>query len=93
MATAFEKAREILNNTLPSDVDEVKLTELPDGGMHIEVIVHRTTTARTGQGKWATIARRLSKEAPLTGMSEELLDYTRRFRDSVALKPFPPDKE
>ncbi len=93
MATAFETAREILNNTLPSDVDEVKLTELPDGGMHIEVIIHRTTAALTDQGKWASIAQRLSKEAPLTGMSEEFLDYTRRFRDSFALQPFPPDNE
>ena len=93
MTTTFETAREILNNTLPDDVGEVKLTELPDGGMHIEVIIHRTTPALTRQGKWANIARRLSNEAPLTGMSEEFLDNTRRFRDSVALKPFPSDNE
>lgn len=93
MATAFEKAREILNNTLPSDVDEVKVTELPEGGIHIEVTLHRSTAAITGQGKWAQIAQRLSEEAPLTGISEEFLDYTQRFRDSFALKPLPPDNE
>jgi hypothetical protein len=93
MSTSFEKAREILNDTLPSDVDEVKLTELPDGGLHIEVIIHRTSAALSGQGKWAGIAQRLSKEAPLTGMSEEFLDYTRRFRDHFPMKSLPPDHE
>lgn len=93
MATAFDKAREILNNTVPSDVDEVKVIELPEGGMHIEVTIHRTPAAITGQGKWARVAQRLSEEAPLTGMSEEFLNFTRRFRDSFAMKPFPANRE
>jgi hypothetical protein len=80
MSTTFEKARSILNEVRPDEVDEVKVTELPEGGMHIEVTFHRALSAQSpGQGKWANIAQRLSREAPLTGMSEEFLNSTRRF--------------
>jgi hypothetical protein len=69
------------------------VTELPEGGIHIEATLHWSTAATTGQSKWAQIAQRLSEEAPLTGISEEFLNYTQRFRDSFALKPLPPDDE
>jgi hypothetical protein len=94
MSTTFEKARSILNEVRPDEVDEVKVTELPEGGMHIEVTFHRASSVQSpGQGKWANIAQRLSREAPLTGMSEQFLDNTRRFRENFVMKPLPPDAE
>lgn len=88
MDATFEKARSILNEVNPDEVDEVKVTELPEGGMHIEVTFHRASSAKSSaQGKWANIAQQLSREAPLTGISGQFLDNTRRFRESFVMKP------
>jgi hypothetical protein len=57
MATVLEKVREALNNAQPGDVSGVKIIELPEGGVRIEVVLNKTVTIKpVSPSRWAMFA-------------------------------------
>jgi len=83
MATVLEQAREALNSVQPDDVSEAHLTELPDGGLRIEIVLNKAASAKAGNAnKWAQFAEAMHRDSPLRGHSETLCRHSREFRDS-----------
>ena len=83
MAIALEQVREVLNNAQPGDVSDIHITELPDGGMRIEVLLHKAATGKTDNtSQWAQFAETMHHSSPLRGLSETLCRHSREFRDS-----------
>jgi hypothetical protein len=83
MATVLEKVREALNNAQPGDVSDVKVIELPEGGVRIEVVLNKTVTIKpVSPSRWAMFADAMHRESPLRGYSEMLCQYGHEFRDS-----------
>jgi hypothetical protein len=83
MATVLEKVREALNNAQPGDVSGVKIIELPEGGVRIEVVLNKTVTIKpVSPSRWAMFADAMHRESPLRGYSEMLCQHGREFRDS-----------
>ena len=83
MTTALEQVREALNNAQPGDVSEVHVTELPDGGLRIEVVLHKAAAGKPGKAsQWAQFAEAMHRDSPLRGHSETLCRQSREFRDS-----------
>ena len=48
-----------------------------------------TKPPKTKKSKWAEVAERISKEAPLRGASEEFLKFSREFRDNFRFREPP----
>lgn len=71
--------------------DQVDVIDLPDGSIEIHLLPSKPkeAPAEKGKGKWAKVAEELSRSAPLTGIGEEFLKHTKRFRKSFRIKsPF-----
>lgn len=84
----LEDMLRLLGQALP---EQVEVVDLPDGSITIHYLPSKPeeSSARKGKGKWARVAEELSREAPLTGIGEESLRHTKRFRKNVVLKsPF-----
>lgn len=86
MATKHDEITQVLEKADEEDIEIVHLTD--------EMIIHIRTVPKQApseqkKGKWAHVAEELSREAPLTGIGEEFLKHTKRFRKSFAIKsPF-----
>ncbi len=78
-----EDALRILRSARP---DQVEAVELPDGSMEIHFMPTKPAKVSEKTGKWAKVAEELSREAPLTGIGEEFLKHTKRFRKSLVIK-------
>ena len=60
-AASLNEARAALNRALPDDVDEIKIVKLPDGAVHIEVILHERPPE---ENKWERFAEEMHEESP-----------------------------
>jgi hypothetical protein len=86
MATKHEEITHVLEQAGEEDIEITHLTD--------EMVIHIKTAPKPispeqKKGKWAKVAEELSREAPLTGIGEEFLKHTKRFRKSFVLKsPF-----
>ena len=82
-----------MNKVLENVLREVNA--LPEGEQEriarvLEVEVRRAKReTRTPKGRWARLAERMRREAPLAGKSEEFLNGVREFRDhfDMHIKP------
>lgn len=88
--TTKAKLKEALRLLDQARPDQVEVVDLPDGSINIHYLPLKPEKPVINEkGKWAKVAEELSREAPLTGIGEEFLKHTKRFRKSFALKsPF-----
>lgn len=86
MATKHDEITHVLQKAGEDDIEIIHLSD--------EMIIHiraapKQAPSEQKKGKWARVAEELSREAPLTGIGEEFLKHTQRFRKSFAIKsPF-----
>jgi hypothetical protein len=86
MATKREEITHVLEGAGENDIEIVHRNN--------EMVIHiriesKQVPSEPKKGKWAKVAEELSREAPLTGIGEEFLKHTKRFRKNFALKsPF-----
>jgi len=85
MATTREEALAILQQ---AGSDEVRITYLPDGRIHIEIIPYPANTATTVEkGRWAQVADELARENYLgNGLGDKMRTAIREFRDSFEFR-------
>jgi len=83
MDMILDKAREVLDKAKQSDVQKATMTELPEGGVRIEIVLSSIDKIRPVPGKWAAFADALHRENPLRGSSELLCEDSREFRNEM----------
>lgn len=83
MGTPLEKVKTALDQVRPDEVDTIEVTDLPDGGTRIEIVIHK----HHGQkNKWARFADELHAESPLKGKSTVVADHIREFREGFSFE-------
>ncbi len=83
MATPLEKAKKALDQARPNEGDTIKVTDIPDGGMRIEIVIHKH---KDEQNKWARFADEMHTESPLKGKSTLVTDHIRGFREGFSFE-------
>lgn len=88
MATNKEQLGHLVDRLQHASPEQIEITDLPDGGMviHFYAMAPKSKPAEGNKGKWAKIAEEFANKAPLNGMSEEFLSYTKEFRENFSLK-------
>ena len=81
-----------MNKVLEHVLQEIET--LPEGEqariariLEAEVRKAQSESATSATGRWARLAERMRREAPLDGRSEEVLRRVRKFRDHFDLRP------
>lgn len=82
-AVSLDAVRAALKRALPEEVDEIKIVKLPDGAVHIEVILHEHWQE---ENQWVRFAEEMHEESPLRGRSEELNARLREFREGFSFE-------
>jgi hypothetical protein len=80
-ASQLQKIREALSKALSGEVVELKIIQLSDSGIHIEVILREHPEE---ENKWFRFAEEMHEESPLRGKSDEIERRSREFRDAFS---------
>ena len=79
-STLLERAREALDQATLHKGDTITITDYADGGLHIEIVIHKQEDRHK---KWARVADEMHERSPRKGKSTLVTDGVHAFGDNV----------